>query len=59
MTVLRDLFPDLARREPRLAALPVSGLTADSRQARPGAIFFAIAGAKADGLTFVTVGAAT
>jgi UDP-N-acetylmuramoyl-L-alanyl-D-glutamate--2,6-diaminopimelate ligase len=35
-----------------LAALDVMGVTADSRAVAPGDLFFAIAGAKADGLRF-------
>jgi UDP-N-acetylmuramoyl-L-alanyl-D-glutamate--2,6-diaminopimelate ligase len=35
-----------------LAALDVSGVTADSRAVAPGALFFAVAGAKADGMRF-------
>ncbi len=35
-----------------LAALDVTGVTADSRAVAPGDLFFAIAGAKADGLRF-------
>ena len=35
-----------------LRALEVSGATADSRAVAPGFVFFAIAGAKADGLSF-------
>jgi UDP-N-acetylmuramoyl-L-alanyl-D-glutamate--2,6-diaminopimelate ligase len=37
---------------PALAALEVAGVTADSRAVAPGALFFAIAGAKADGMRF-------
>ncbi|HUO54753.1 MAG TPA: UDP-N-acetylmuramoyl-L-alanyl-D-glutamate--2,6-diaminopimelate ligase [Rhodoblastus sp.] len=35
-----------------LAAREVTGVTADSRAVAPGFVFFALAGAKADGLTF-------
>ncbi len=37
---------------PGLAALDVTGLTADSRRVSPGTVFFAVPGAKADGLAF-------
>ncbi len=37
---------------PHAAALEVSGLTADSRAVKPGFVFFAMPGTKADGLTF-------
>lgn len=36
----------------------VSGITADSRLAKPGCVFFAVAGAKADGATFANDAAA-
>ncbi|MGL5137690.1 MAG: UDP-N-acetylmuramoyl-L-alanyl-D-glutamate--2,6-diaminopimelate ligase, partial [Beijerinckiaceae bacterium] len=35
-----------------LAGLAVQGITADSRKAAPGIVFFAMPGAKADGLSF-------
>ena len=38
-------------------ALEVSGVTADSRAVAPGFVFFAVAGAKADGLEFRASGA--
>lgn len=37
---------------------PVAGLTADSRQVVPGAVFFALAGSKADGSVFAADAAA-
>jgi UDP-N-acetylmuramyl-tripeptide synthetase len=37
-----------------LRALDVTGVTADSRAAAPGFLFFAVAGAKADGLQFAS-----
>jgi UDP-N-acetylmuramoyl-L-alanyl-D-glutamate--2,6-diaminopimelate ligase len=36
------------------AALAVSGLTADSRMAKPGDVFFALPGGRADGASFIT-----
>jgi len=48
---LRDLLPDAAI-DARLAAVEIVGVTADSRKVRPGFIFVAIAGAKADGSSF-------
>ena len=35
------------------ARLPVSGLTADSRKVKPGDLFFALAGTRADGANFI------
>ena len=42
-----------AELDPRLADVEVSGLTADSRKVRPGDVFVAIAGSKADGARFI------
>ncbi|MFL6826063.1 MAG: UDP-N-acetylmuramoyl-L-alanyl-D-glutamate--2,6-diaminopimelate ligase [Bradyrhizobium sp.] len=50
---LRDLFSDDALIEPRAEAAEVSGLAADSRAVRPGAVFFALAGSKTDGARFI------
>jgi UDP-N-acetylmuramoyl-L-alanyl-D-glutamate--2,6-diaminopimelate ligase len=50
---LRDLLADEVGLEPGLADLDVSGLTADSRAVRPGDVFVALAGVKADGLQYV------
>lgn len=38
---------------PGLGTLPVTGLSVDSRTVRPGDVFFAIPGSKADGLGYV------
>jgi UDP-N-acetylmuramoyl-L-alanyl-D-glutamate--2,6-diaminopimelate ligase len=54
---LADLFDD-APIDPRFAALEVAGVTADSRKVKPGFLFFAIAGAKADGAYFARAAAA-
>lgn len=50
---LRDLLADESGLDPGLADLEVRGLTADSRAVRPGDVFVALAGAKADGLQYV------
>ncbi len=48
-----DEILDLGPGEAGVAERPISGLTADSRKVRPGDAFFAVAGAKQDGLAFV------
>ena len=50
---LADLLTPDAVIDARLAALDVTGISADSRAIRPGDLFVAIAGAKDDGLRFV------
>src|SRR3569833_2736368 len=50
---LRDLFSDDAVVEPQAAALDVTGLSVDSRAAKPGDLFFALAGSKTDGSRFI------
>ncbi len=47
---LRELLPD-AGIDAR-SVIEVTGVTADSRRARPGFLFVAIAGNKADGAAF-------
>jgi len=53
---LADLLPDDtrggARQNSQLAGIDIAGLSADSRKVKPGFLFFAIAGAKADGAHF-------
>ena len=49
---LADLLLEGARYEPRFAALEVRGVASDSRKVKPGDLFVAIAGAKADGAHF-------
>ncbi|HEX6959556.1 MAG TPA: UDP-N-acetylmuramoyl-L-alanyl-D-glutamate--2,6-diaminopimelate ligase [Ferrovibrio sp.] len=49
---LGDLCQDLAL-EPRIAAVDVAGLTADSRAVRPGYVFAALRGVQADGHRFI------
>ncbi len=50
MTTVGELFSQETRGG--IGALPVAGVTADSRQVKPGFVFFAVAGAKADGMKF-------
>ncbi|WP_298354931.1 UDP-N-acetylmuramoyl-L-alanyl-D-glutamate--2,6-diaminopimelate ligase [Rhodoblastus sp.] len=46
---LADLLPDVPEK---WRDLDVAGVTADSRAVTPGALFFALAGARADGMLF-------
>src|SRR5579864_5930740 len=55
---LGDLQLDTARLDARQAGIGLAGLTADSRKVKPGFLFFAIAGAKADGAHFAKQAAA-
>jgi UDP-N-acetylmuramoyl-L-alanyl-D-glutamate--2,6-diaminopimelate ligase len=50
---LADLLPADCLSDPRLAALEVAGVSADSRSIKPGDLFVAVAGAKVDGLEFL------
>jgi UDP-N-acetylmuramoyl-L-alanyl-D-glutamate--2,6-diaminopimelate ligase len=50
---LRDLLPPGAEMDVRFDALPIAGITADSRMVKPGFLFAAVPGTKADGLAFV------
>jgi UDP-N-acetylmuramoyl-L-alanyl-D-glutamate--2,6-diaminopimelate ligase len=50
---LRDLLADESGLDPGLADPEIRGLTADSRAVRPGDVFVALAGTKADGLRYV------
>jgi UDP-N-acetylmuramoyl-L-alanyl-D-glutamate--2,6-diaminopimelate ligase len=50
---LRDLLPPGAEMDARFNALPIAGITADSRAVKPGFLFAAVPGTKADGLAFV------
>jgi UDP-N-acetylmuramoyl-L-alanyl-D-glutamate--2,6-diaminopimelate ligase len=50
---LRDLLNGDAAYDARFAGLAIGGLTADSRKVRPGDLFVAIPGTKADGLQYV------
>jgi UDP-N-acetylmuramoyl-L-alanyl-D-glutamate--2,6-diaminopimelate ligase len=49
---LSDLVTEAAR-DPRLGALAISGITADSRKVKKGDLFVAVPGTKADGSQFV------
>ncbi|MBI3702449.1 MAG: UDP-N-acetylmuramoyl-L-alanyl-D-glutamate--2,6-diaminopimelate ligase [Rhizobiales bacterium] len=49
---LADLPLDDTRLDPRIAAIEIAGVSADSRKVKPGFLFVAIAGAKADGAHF-------
>ena len=49
---LRDLLPPGAEMDVRFDALPIAGITADSRMVKPGFLFAAVPGTKADGLAF-------
>jgi len=44
--------------DPRRGAIEIAGVTSDSRKAKPGFLFVAIAGAKADGAQFAQAAAA-
>jgi UDP-N-acetylmuramoyl-L-alanyl-D-glutamate--2,6-diaminopimelate ligase len=50
---LADLLTQESPLDPRLAAIEVEGVSADSRTVKPGDLFVAMAGAKDDGLRFV------
>ena len=50
---LRDLFSDDATIAPLAEGTAVSGLAVDSRNVKPGDLFFALAGAKTDGARFI------
>jgi UDP-N-acetylmuramoyl-L-alanyl-D-glutamate--2,6-diaminopimelate ligase len=50
---LRDLLTENVHIDARFGAREISGIAADSRAAKPGFLFVAVAGARADGLTFV------
>jgi UDP-N-acetylmuramoyl-L-alanyl-D-glutamate--2,6-diaminopimelate ligase len=50
---LRDLLTDDARIDGRFGAREIAGIAADSRAVKPGFLFVAVPGTKADGLTFL------
>jgi UDP-N-acetylmuramoyl-L-alanyl-D-glutamate--2,6-diaminopimelate ligase len=50
---LGELFGPEAELPEGLARVPISGLTADSREVRPGYLFAALSGVKTDGLHFI------
>jgi UDP-N-acetylmuramoyl-L-alanyl-D-glutamate--2,6-diaminopimelate ligase len=49
---LRDIL-DLSASDAALASIEIDGLCVDSRKSKPGDVFFALSGAKDDGLTHV------
>ncbi|MEA2974840.1 MAG: UDP-N-acetylmuramoyl-L-alanyl-D-glutamate--2,6-diaminopimelate ligase [Alphaproteobacteria bacterium] len=51
---LRELLPSDTDVDARLAALDIAGISADSRKVKRGDLFVAVAGAKTDGLGFVS-----
>jgi UDP-N-acetylmuramoyl-L-alanyl-D-glutamate--2,6-diaminopimelate ligase len=50
---LRELFGDDAAMDERTGEFAVTGLAADSREVKPGEVFFALAGSKTDGARFI------
>ena len=54
---LADLQFDNVRLGPDQARIEIAGIAADSRKVKPGFLFFAIAGAKADGAHFARAAA--
>jgi UDP-N-acetylmuramoyl-L-alanyl-D-glutamate--2,6-diaminopimelate ligase len=50
---LADLALPDSRFDPRFAAVELSGIASDSRKVKPGFLFMAVAGTKADGLAFL------
>ena len=57
MTRLRDIL-DLGASEARLGSIEIASLRVDSRKVQPGDVFFALAGAKDDGLAYAAQAAA-
>jgi UDP-N-acetylmuramoyl-L-alanyl-D-glutamate--2,6-diaminopimelate ligase len=53
LMLLRDLLTSDARLDERFAACPVHGISADSRAVKPGFLFAAVPGTKADGLAYL------
>jgi len=51
--MLRDLLTSEARYDPRFGLLPVNGISGDSRAVKPGFLFAAVPGTKADGLAYL------
>jgi UDP-N-acetylmuramoyl-L-alanyl-D-glutamate--2,6-diaminopimelate ligase len=50
---LAELLPDDVRWDRRFGARAIAGISADSRAVKPGYLFVAVPGAKADGASFV------
>jgi UDP-N-acetylmuramoyl-L-alanyl-D-glutamate--2,6-diaminopimelate ligase len=55
---LSDLLQGLATLDSRTGAVAVASVTADSRKVKPGDVFVAVPGTKADGLAFAAQAAA-
>jgi UDP-N-acetylmuramoyl-L-alanyl-D-glutamate--2,6-diaminopimelate ligase len=51
--LLRDLLADDARFDARFGALAITGVVADSRAVKPGCLFAAVPGTKADGIAYL------
>jgi UDP-N-acetylmuramoyl-L-alanyl-D-glutamate--2,6-diaminopimelate ligase len=51
--MLRELLIGDARFDQRFGACPISGISADSRTVKPGFLFAAVPGTRADGLAFL------
>ena len=51
---LSDLIGPNGQLDARFAALEISGVASDSRAVKPGTLFVAVPGTKADGLSFVS-----
>ncbi len=51
--LLRDLLPENIQCDERFSGLPITGIGADSRSVKPGFLFAAVPGTRADGLGFV------
>src|SRR5579859_6582261 len=51
--LLRDLLTSEARFDARFAAREIGGISADSRAVKPGFLFAAVPGTKADGLAYL------
>ncbi|OJU29890.1 MAG: UDP-N-acetylmuramoyl-L-alanyl-D-glutamate--2,6-diaminopimelate ligase [Nitrobacter sp. 62-13] len=56
---LRELFGDDAAMDARTGELAVTGLAVDSREVKPGDVFFALAGTTTDGARFVDAAVAS
>jgi UDP-N-acetylmuramoyl-L-alanyl-D-glutamate--2,6-diaminopimelate ligase len=50
---LRDVLLEQAELDPRFADIEIAGIASDSRRVKPGDLFVAVPGVKADGLAFV------
>ena len=50
---LSEIIGSEGESDARFAALEIAGIASDSRKAKPGDLFVAVPGTKADGLTFV------